>query len=456
MPRSSRPVLVLTSLAVATATAFVPVAPSAAAAASGGSISGQMLVTGGAPIAGAEVTLYAPVGPDWYPVDVADTDATGTYQLSGVAPGTYRLGFHDPSGDHATEYWSNWATLEDADDLTVAPGEDLTGKTVMVTPAGHVTGTVTDDWDAPLAGIAVAAYRHTWPWTDTSWERLGETLTTADGTYDLGGLGDGTYRLGFADTAAAHVPEFWDDAESLATSQDVVVRAGEVAANKDAQLTPGGTVAGTVTGASGALPGVRVTAYALDAGTWSPVLSTRTDLTGGYLLGGLPAGEYVLGFVDRSERHFPEYWDDAVTPEAATQVDVVVGATVPGRDAVLAAKPVPTPPTTTTPPATTTPTTTPTPTPSVATQLAALAKGLDTKGKPVVGRKVKVTNLVAELRTSVRYSFQWYSGSKKIRKATRSALKVSRSLRGKALKVRVKLRAAGTTKVVTLKVGKVR
>jgi hypothetical protein len=115
-----------------------------------------------------------------------------------------------------------------------------------------------------------------------------------------------------------------------------------------------------------------------------------------------------------------------------------------------------TPPATTPPPATTTPTTTPPPPPSVATQLAALAERLGTKGKPVVGRKVKVTNLVAEMRTSVRYSFQWYSGSKKIRKATRSALKVTKSLRGKALKVRVKLAAAGTTKVVTLKVGKVR
>lgn len=455
MSRSSRPALVLTSLAVAAATALAPFTPSVAASA--GSISGQMLVTGGAPIAGAEVTLYAPLGPDWYPVDVADTDATGTYLLSGVEAGTYRLGFHDPTGDHATEYWSNWATLEDADDLTVAAGQELTGRTVMVTPAGHVTGTVTDDSQMPLAGVAVAAYRHTWPWTDTSWERLGEALTTEDGSYDLGGLGDGTYRLGFADTVAAHVPEFWDDASTLATSQDVVVRAGEVTADKDAELTPGGTVAGTVTGASGALPGAQVTAYALDSGSWSPVLSTRTDLNGDYLLGGLPAGEYVVGFVDRSERHFPEYWDDAATPESATPVAVTVGATAPDRDAVLAAKPVPTPPTTTTPPpATTTPATTPTPTTSVAVQLAALADRLDTKGKPVVGRKVKVTNLVAEMRTSVRYSFRWFAGSKKISKATRSALKVSRSLRGKVLKVRVRLAAAGTTKVVTLKVGRVR
>ena len=654
MPRSSRPVLLLLGLLVALVGALAPATTSAAAEADG-SISGQMLVTGGAPIAGAEVTLYARDEDwEWYAADVAETDATGTYQLNGVAPGTYRLGFHDPSGDHATEYWSNWGTLEAADDLYVAPGATLTGKTVMVTTAGHVTGVVTGDGDASLADVAVAAYRHTWPYHDTSWELRGETLTAADGSYDLGGLPEGTYRLGFTDTTGTYLPEFWDDAATVGAAQDVVVRVGQPATGKDASLAHGGEISGTVSGADGALADVRVTAYAFDDtwDEWSSVTSVWTDEAGDYRIGGLvaddyrlrfrdsesvhvtefwddaatleaatsipvgagatvtgkdaelaegghitgqvtdaegtpladvwvsvyqvhpdwgwdevgyaytdgsgaydvsglPTGDYVVGFYDEYEYHLPEFWDDAATIEEATPVSVTAGATVAGTDAELArgatitgtvTAPLPlddaqvtayekvdgawewvtstwidggsyelrglpggtyrirfrdysgtlrtefwndkasidladditvavgatgsghdavlaptyTPPVTTTPPTATTPTTTPTPTPSVATQLAVLAKGLDTRGKPVVGRKVKVTNLVTELRTSVRYSFQWYSGSKKIRKATRSALKVTKPLRGKALKVRVKLRAAGTTKVVTLKVGKVR
>jgi hypothetical protein len=655
MSRSSRPAVLLLGLLVALVGALAP-ATTSAAADTDGSISGQMLVTGGAPIAGAEVTLYAfdDWDWDWYAADVAVTDATGTYQLTGVAPDTYRLGFRDPSGDHATEYWSNSGTLEDADDLYVAPGAALTGKTVMVTTAGHVTGVVTGAADAPLADVAVAAYRHTWPWNATSWEQMGDTLTSGDGTYDLGGLPEGTYRLGFTDTTETYLPEFWDDAATVGAAQDVVVRAGQPATGKDANLARGGEIAGTVSGADGPLADVRVTAYAFDAtwDEWEPVTSAWTDEAGDYRIGGLvaddyrlrfrdsesvhvtefwddaatlaaatsipvgagatvtekdavlaegghitgqvtdaegvpladvavivyedhpdwgwsemdyaytdgsgaydvsglPTGDYVVEFYDLYEYHLPEFWDDAATFAEATPVSVTAGATVAGtdaelargavitgtvtaplalddaevtayekvdgewdwvtsawidggsyelrglrggtyrirfrdysgalrtefwndkasieladditvavggtasgRDAVLA--PTYTPPATTPPPATTTPTTTPPPPPSVATQLAALAKRLGTKGKPVVGRKVKVTNLVAEMRTSVRYSFQWYSGSKKIRKATRSALKVTKSLRGKALKVRVKLAAAGTTKVVTLKVGKVR
>ena len=653
MSRSSRPALLLLALVVALVGTLAPV--STASAEPGGSISGQMLVTGGAPIAGAEVTLYAfdDWGWEWSVADVAETDATGTYQLTGVEPGSYRLGFRDPSGDHATEYWSNSATLEDADDLYVAPGAALTGKTVMVTTAGHVTGVVTGAADAPLADVAVTAYRHTYPWNAGSYEEMGDTLTSGDGTYDLGGLPEGTYRLGFADTTETYLPEFWDDAATVGGAQDVVVRVGQPATGKDASLARGGEISGSVTGADGPLAEVQVTAYAYDADwdEWSSVTSTLTDESGDYRLGGLvaddyrlrfrditkvhvteywddratleaatsipvgagaivtdkdavlvegghvtgvltgpggtpladvsvtvyeaheewgwdevgyawtdgsgaydvrglPTGDYVLGFYDEYEDHLPEFWDDVATIDEATPVSVTAGVTVEGKDAELARGAVitgtvtaPLPlddaqvtayervdgawqpvrstwidggryelrglpggtyrirfrdysgalrtefwndktsidladdvtvavgatasgrdavlaptytPTTTTPPPATPPTTTPPPTTTIATQLAALAKRLDTKGKPVVGRKVKVTNLVAEMRTSVRYSFQWYAGSKKIRKATRSALKVTRSLRGKALKVRVRLAAAGTTKVVTLKVGRVR
>lgn len=244
MPRSSRPAVLLLGLLVALVGALAPATTSAAADADG-SISGQMLVTGGAPIAGAEVTLYAfdDWDWDWYAADVAVTDATGTYQLTGVAPGTYRLGFRDPSGDHATEYWSNWATLEAADDLYVAPGAVLTGKTAVVTTAGRVTGAVTGDADAPLADVAVTAYRHTWPWDDDSWENVGDTLTSADGSYVLGGLENGTYRLGFTDTTETYLPEFWDDAATVGAAQDVVVRAGQPATGKDATLARGGEIA---------------------------------------------------------------------------------------------------------------------------------------------------------------------------------------------------------------------
>ena len=82
--------------------------------------------------------------------------------------------------------------------------------------------------------------------------------------------------------------------------------------------------------------------------------------------------------------------------------------------------------------------------------------GLDVTGKPKVGKTVKVAGLDLVLRTAVTYKFQWYAGTKKIKKATKSKLKVLSSMKGKKLSVKVTATAASTSKSVKLKVGKVR
>jgi hypothetical protein len=100
----------------------------------------------------------------------------------------------------------------------------------------------------------------------------------------------------------------------------------------------------------------------------------------------------------------------------------------------------------------------PTPTVDVPAGLAAILGGLDVAGKPKVGKTVKVTGLDKLLRssTAVSYKFQWFAGKKKVKKATKSKLKVTRAMKGKKLSVKVTATAASTSKSVRLKVGKVR
>ena len=89
------------------------------------------------------------------------------------------------------------------------------------------------------------------------------------------------------------------------------------------------------------------------------------------------------------------------------------------------------------------------------TQLAAIARDLEIKGKAKVGKKVSVANLVTTLRTTAAYRFQWYAEKAKIKKATKSSLKLTRSLRGKKVSVKVTITAGGVTRKVTLKLGRV-
>ena len=79
----------------------------------------------------------------------------------------------------------------------------------------------------------------------------------------------------------------------------------------------------------------------------------------------------------------------------------------------------------------------------MASQLAQVAEDLKVTGKPKVGKTIKVANLLAQMRTTVAYRFQWYAGSAKIKKATTSKLKVTKALKGKVLKVKVTFRLAG-------------
>ena len=61
---------------------------------------------GGEALAGIQVGAYGQYyeGGTWNEQQSVTTKADGTYVLTGLPAGTYRLGFRDPSGNHAEEF----------------------------------------------------------------------------------------------------------------------------------------------------------------------------------------------------------------------------------------------------------------------------------------------------------------------------------------------------------------
>ena len=55
---------------------------------------------------------------------------------------------------------------------------------------------------------------------------------------------------------------------------------------------------------------------------WEPVSWGYTDVSGAYVIGGLRAGAYRLGFHDYTGNHAPEFYDDE--PTVLEAVDVAV------------------------------------------------------------------------------------------------------------------------------------
>ena len=123
---------------------------------------------------------------------------------------------------------------------------------------------------------------------------------------------------------------------------DIVVGASATVSGKDAQLATGSHITGKVTGPDGAaLAGRERVGLPEDRrlDLLEPGHGQRVDVTnaaGEYDLGGLKAGTYRIGFSTYSGGYLAEYWDDAATVDAATDIVVGASATVSGKNAQLA------------------------------------------------------------------------------------------------------------------------
>ena len=200
--------------------------------------------------------------------------------------------------------------------------------------AASIAGTVSDGVGGPLAGIFVSAYAD----SGGGWSAVGSDVTDAAGGYLIDGLADGSYRLYASDPGGAYVAEWYDDQPSVLTAQDIVLDTGNPAAQADIALGGSGQVTGSVTDAVGEpIAGIRVSAYRQAAGAWPEQSSAVTGADGAYAVGGLPAGDYRIGFLDPGGVYAPEYHQDTPDFDAALALTLGAAATLAGIDAELAA-----------------------------------------------------------------------------------------------------------------------
>ncbi|TGN63471.1 carboxypeptidase regulatory-like domain-containing protein [Nocardioides eburneiflavus] len=422
--------------------------------AEGAHITGAVTGPGGTDLAEVYVTAYEPVEEDGYVyynwAGSAWTDVDGTYDIHGLAGGSYVVGFRDgffeESQTYAAEYYDDATTRVEADVVTVAAQGTASDIDAELGLDAAFSGRVTDSTGAGVEDAWVDALIK----VGDEWEYTESAYTAADGSYVLDGLRAGTYRVEIGGRVGAeYAYEYWNDKGRIENADDVVVTVGTETPGVDAVLVPGEHDAETT-----------VTNTALPTISGAPVVgSTLTASVGSWT----PAPtEYYYDWL-RDGEFIPDAYGSTYVPTAADIGKKITVLVTAGADDYFYghAESVPTAPVTaavtvTTP--TTTPTPTPTPTVDVPAALAAIVAGLDVSGKPKVGKTVKVTGLDKLFRssTAVSYKFQWFAGKKKIAKATKSKLKITRAMKGKKLSVKVTAKAASTTRSVKLKVGKVR
>jgi hypothetical protein len=223
-------------------------------------------------VEGAEVAA-SPFGEDG---DSGRTSskADGTFELTGLAAGSYDV---EVRKDNYARAMKTGITVEAAQNFPLVFELEETGK---------VTGVVSDESGAPLAGINVAI----------KWRPGGSTMTGPDGRYTLAGL----------DTGFGTFVEVHRDGEDSSVSKRVQAKPGETAV-LDFVLPGVGYVSGTVTTPEGA-PANNVTVMAFVPGVGfrgGGDNQVNVDSAGAYELR-LTKGDYAIVVVEPSAKSLPK------------------------------------------------------------------------------------------------------------------------------------------------------
>lgn len=296
-----------------------------------GSISGTVTSDGANGIGSVNVAAYTFSGDGWTYSGSAQTTASGTYTITDLWPGTYRVSFSATS-DYLGEFFNDAASVSAGQDVTVQSGYDTPGIDAVLSPAGHVTGTVTDAVSG-LASMRVVAWRMD---EEGFWGQESSADTAPDGSYDIGGLRSGQYRIQF-EGDATHAGEYYSNQPSSSSADTITVTPGGTTPGINAELAPPAHIMGTVRSTEDTgIPDVTVHVYAMTpSGAQEWRASAVTGADGAYDVGGLPGGTYYIFFQDYSGTYVSEAHLNAENVTSGTPIVVAWGGTQAGIDAIL-------------------------------------------------------------------------------------------------------------------------
>lgn len=180
-------------------------------------------------------------------VKTAVTDANGNYELTGLARDTlFRIRYsNDPAlcpthpqgtqqtGFNTTEWYSGKSSFETANAIRTAGGQNpvTPGINEQLAYSGIVTGQVTDEEVGGGIAATVRIYRA----EDGALVRSVKTLN--NGTYKIGGLPLGDYKVEFIPDNPNYRAEFFNDVGNLAAATAITI-VKDASVNASAGLAP--------------------------------------------------------------------------------------------------------------------------------------------------------------------------------------------------------------------------
>ena len=233
--------IVLATLAMCAVALVAQVTP--ASASTTGGISGTVTADGGAlneNVSGAVVVLDH----EGDEITTGLFNSTGSYSVSNLAPGSYRLKFMDWTGYYVPVYSGGASSFDDATPVTVVAGQTESGVNAELSLAAKISGTVTGPGGEPLCDDT-QGYVQVYASGDQD-DEVSYGGFFMNGIYEVRGIPAGSYVLEFRSYSGGYLSEFYNNKSSFGSADVITLSAGQVRTGTDVQLAEGGSIIGQV------------------------------------------------------------------------------------------------------------------------------------------------------------------------------------------------------------------
>jgi Carboxypeptidase regulatory-like domain len=296
----------------------------------GGTVAGRIVqASNGRPVRDAcvEATSVSSAAADLGFDGAALTGRVGTYKITGLRAGSYRIEIYPSCAD------INLRSITLPHTVRVTPGTVRAGVNASLRAGGSIAGLIAGPAGAAEAGACAEAF-------ELPGGLAAVGTAGAHGSYVLTGLTPGSYKVKFGDqTCSDNAPglgtQWYSGAAGSGSATVVTVTAGQTASAIDGSLPADGTISGSVTGTSASpLTGICISAVPV-VKTGLPVFTVSAN--GAYTLADIQPGRYRVEFQAGcgGVSVKTQWWQDAVSSTTAKIVNVRPGDTVSDIDAVM-------------------------------------------------------------------------------------------------------------------------
>jgi Carboxypeptidase regulatory-like domain len=164
------------------------------------------------------------------------TNSTGEYTVGRLPSDDYKVSFwaEEVSFDYVFQYYDHKSTWADADEISLATGDSISGIDAAMQRRARITGTLTDSSGGFPEEVLVCAQTLLGVYVDCTW-------SGSSGRYELYRLAPGDYKVVFSpeieeEPADRYATRYYNEQTSFGLANPVALSEGQTAQNIDAKL----------------------------------------------------------------------------------------------------------------------------------------------------------------------------------------------------------------------------